>query len=436
MNPLKPWMTNRTVPQVSLLIAMVVSLFLSPMPAWAQVRPGETITPESASKVRDLVSPGVYYYVMHGMRMDIIPTERLEWPPPYVSATEKYSGQVRLSPDHRSLVGYVAGQPFPFLDANDPYVATKIMWDNAYRPIFTDDYDLRSFDCTSQYSRPGQGQMVQYISVGHYAGYSLVGRTEVEPMPIDPDFLKSNRLWLFGLYPILAPADQRGGGILRYRYEDPRREDDIWSWTPGARRLRRMNESMMSDNTGAQTFDADHYSGFNAKVEDYEYRLLASKRMLMPIGAKHSPAVPCPYDNGSTTCPENWQLRPVYVVEAISRKANMGGGVLDSKNLLYMDSEAWWPCSVDSYNREGQLWRTFLEWVSYRDRPVPEAKIAIYPFKRIFVTADSRADLQSGFTSVCYLPSRETPEKECWYINMGAVDKEFFTTQAMVNAAP
>jgi hypothetical protein len=26
----------------------------------------------------------------------------------------------------------------------------------------------------------------------------------------------------------------------------------------------------------------------------------------------------------------------------------------------------------------------------------------------------------------------ETPERECWYINMGAVDKAFFTTEAMV----
>ena len=35
-----------------------------------------------------------------------------------------------------------------------------------------------------------------------------------------------------------------------------------------------------------------------------------------------------------------------------------------------------------------------------------------------------------------YLPGMETPERECWYINMGAADKDFFTTQAMVKAAP
>jgi hypothetical protein len=36
---------------------------------------------------------------------------------------------------------------------------------------------------------------------------------------------------------------------------------------------------------------------------------------------------------------------------------------------------------------------------------------------------------------MCYLPGIETPERECWYINMGAVDKSFFTTDALVRSA-
>jgi uncharacterized protein DUF1329 len=69
------------------------------------------------------------------MTMKIVPTEHMEWPPPYRDATEKYSQQVRLSPDGRTMVNYVAGQPFQFLDPNDPSIATKIIWNNALRPI-------------------------------------------------------------------------------------------------------------------------------------------------------------------------------------------------------------------------------------------------------------------------------------------------------------
>jgi hypothetical protein len=109
------------------------------VPACAQVKPGEVITMRNASKVRDLVSPGVYYKVTHGMGLKIVPTSQLDWPPPYKEATEKYSQQVVLSRDHRSLLGYVAGLPFPFLDPNDPDVATKIEWNLTFHPLLSDD---------------------------------------------------------------------------------------------------------------------------------------------------------------------------------------------------------------------------------------------------------------------------------------------------------
>src|SRR6266478_9588647 len=123
--------------------------------ARAEVKPGDVITPANATKVKDLVSPGVYYKVENGMSMKIVPSGLIDWPPPYKEATEKYSGQVRLSRDNRSLVGYVAGQPFPLIDTNDPQVASKIMWNNVFRPLLTDDYDLRYFGCVEVYEKLG-----------------------------------------------------------------------------------------------------------------------------------------------------------------------------------------------------------------------------------------------------------------------------------------
>ena len=95
---------------------------------------------------------------------------------------------MRLSPDHRSLVGYVAGQPFPLLDLNDPDIATKIMWNSSFRPITTDDSDLRFFECQVEYTRSRRSAAhPRYSEIGHLAGYSNIGRTEVEPLPVDPD---------------------------------------------------------------------------------------------------------------------------------------------------------------------------------------------------------------------------------------------------------
>ena len=418
-------------------VAFSVLLVFS-IAARAQVKPGDVITPKNASKVKNLVSPGVYYMVQRGMWMNIVPHKEIDWPPPFKDATEKYSSQVRLSADHRSLVGYVAGQPFPLLDENDPYIATKIIWNNVFRPISTDDYDLRFYDCEFQYVKPGGShRVINDIWVGHYAGYNEVGRTEVDPIPIDPDFKITNRVWLFALYPILAPEDARGEGLIRWRYANPDRGDDAWTWNPGVRRVRRLNEAILSSATGTQTFDPDHYSGFNPKVEFYNYRYLGEKDMLLCVHAAHSPEITCAHDGGATACPENWEMRHVYIVEATPRrKVGKAGGALDSKSIVYIDSEVWFPPCVDGYDRNGRLWRANIYWLAYRDRPVPDARVAIYPFKREFVVGASRVDVQAGDSTMCYLPGQHTPERECWYINMGAVDKDFCTVRAMVAAAP
>ena len=424
---------NVSVGGIVLLALMAMSL-----PGEAGVKPGDFITPENGAQVRDLVSPGVYYKVQHGMTMKIVPTLRVDWPPPYKDATEKYSSQVALSKDHRTVVGYVAGQPFPLIDANDPDVATKIVWNNVFRPIQSDDYDLRYFDCDTVYTGYNKPFFeIAYGQLGHYAGYDLVGRTEVEPLPTDPDFKVTNRLWLFLLGPELAPQDARGTSLLRYRYADPAHGDDTWTWQTGSRRLRRLNEAINSSATGAQTWDPDHYSGFNPKTEQYDYKFLGEKEMLAVVHARHSPEVTCPTDGGASACPEDWEMRHMYIVEATpNRNIGAAGNVLDKDTVVYMDSEVWFEPYVDGYDQKGALWRTNIFWAAYRDRPVPDAKVAIYPFKREFIVGSARYDVQSGFATMCYLPGQNTPERECWYINMGAIDKDFCTVKAMVAAAP
>jgi len=428
------WLKTAPVAAVAMLAVLAFTA-----PVHAEVRPGDFITPENATKVQNLVGPGVYYKVQHGMTMKIVPSERVDWPPPYKDATEKYSAQVRLTQDHKSLVGYVAGQPFPLIDTNDPDVATKIVWNNVFRPITTDDYDLRYYDCDSEYQKQGaQTQQIEYFQIGHYAGYDLVGRTEVEPLPIDPDFKVTGRYWLFGLYPILSPQEIRGTGFIRWRYANPKEGDAIWSLGAGSRRIRRVDESIMSSSTtaggtSAHAWDPDHYSGFNPKTEQYNYKFLGEKNMLATIHALHSPEQRCPTDGGASACPEAWEMRHLYVVEATPDRSKVNA--LDSRTVIYLDSEMWFEPYIDTYDRSGRLFRSHIYWLATRDRPVPDAKVAIYPFKRSFVVGAVSTDVQSGLATMCYLPGMETPERECWYINMGAVDKSFFTTDAMVRAA-
>jgi hypothetical protein len=165
-------------------VPALAALLLATVTSAAAVKPGDEVTPENASLVQDLVSPGNFILVKQGMRMKIVPTERLELPPPYNSATEKYSLQVKLN-DRGELESYVAGLPFPLLDPNDPQAATKVMWNFSFRPQYTDDVDVRDVELESNKAGKTIDGSVEYLEIGHFAFYNSIGRTEVQPIPTD-----------------------------------------------------------------------------------------------------------------------------------------------------------------------------------------------------------------------------------------------------------
>jgi hypothetical protein len=417
--------------------------------AQAQVKPGDTITKNNANLVRNLVSPGNLVLVQQGMQLNIVPTEKLEWPPPYKSATEKYSSQVKLG-DDGTLQHFVAGQPFPLLDPNDPKIATKILWNFSFRPLYSDDADLRDAE-VANYTANSTGDPVDFFTVGHFAFYNNIGRIEVPPIPTDPDAQASGIRYRFGFYPLLEPSSLRGFGLIRFRHIDPKIEDNTWIYMPGARRIRRQSASILSDAIGmlagfgshgaaggaygptggsayASVIDPDSYFGFAAKIEDYDYKYLGEKEMLACVHAKHSPAIACKADGGRTICPGNWEMRHLYAVEA---NAKPGNNSVIPRRILYIDSEGWFITASDQYDREGRLWKSIATFNTYRDRPVPDAKVAIYPYKRMFQVALVDEDLTTKGSSVVYMPGPEAPDHECWYIDMGVVDNAFFTPEAL-----
>ncbi|MGO9606545.1 MAG: DUF1329 domain-containing protein [Candidatus Binataceae bacterium] len=446
--------------QIAAVLAGLTGALTMPMAARAQVKPGDVINADSAAKVQGLVSPGNYVLVQQGMQMNIVPSDKLEWPPPYTSATEKYHAQVKLMPDG-SLQNYVAGQPFPLLDPNDPDMATKIMWNFSFRPLYSDDADLR-FPEIAAYKPDSKGEPVGYFTTGHFAFYNNIGRIEVPPVPTDPDGASSGIRYRFGIYPFLEPASMRGYGLIRYRHIDPKTEDNTWTFNPLSRRLKRQSVETLTDAIGmitgfsgggggggggrsgasgggpggaasalVSTLDPDSFFGFSGKEGDYSYKYLGDKNMLACVHAKNSPEVACPFDGGRSVCPENWEMRHLYVVEA---DAKPGSNFSISKRILYIDSEGWFITASDQYDREGALWKTVIAYNTYRDRPVPDARVAVYPYKRIFQLGLVDEDLTTHLSSVAFMPGPTAPDRECWYIDMGVVDNAFFTPEALENA--
>src|SRR3954453_3460335 len=92
------------------------------------INPGDKIDASSVGQIKDLISPGVQWCVEHGMPITIGEYKKIEMPKAYLEATEKFSGQVKLSADGHRVENYVAGIPFPKIDPGDPQAAIKIMW--------------------------------------------------------------------------------------------------------------------------------------------------------------------------------------------------------------------------------------------------------------------------------------------------------------------
>jgi len=346
------------------------------------------------------------------------------------------------------------GCPFPLLDPNDPQVATKVMWNFSHRPQYSDDADIREVEGASYLPGGTSKEPVEHFMFGHFQFYNNVGRTEVQPIPTDPEAQGPGIRYRFAAFPMLEPMEMLGFGIVRLRYRDPGMEDNVWLFNPGSGRARRVRAEELSDSmphvgsrTGAtsvvqsgptyvNTLDPDSFFGFSAKVEDYTYRLIGIKPMVACVEASSAPAAACQYDGARTICPENWEIRQLYVVEATAKPLSWhqrigSAGVLIPKRILYIDSEGWFITASDQFDNEGKLRKTIATFNAYRDRPVPDARVAIFPFNRMFQTALVDEDLQTGVSTVLRMPGAESQDHESWYINMGIATKAFIDPHQM-----
>jgi Protein of unknown function (DUF1329) len=415
------------------IVALALTVTSTSVAAAGEVKPGDFITKKNAEMVRDLVSPGNFVLVWQGMQMKIVPTKAYEWPPPYKQATEKYSSQVGLD-KQGNLTNYAAGLPFPNLDPNDPQIARKVMWNFQFGPAYTDDLDAQD-DALATYS-PWKKEPFGFYPVGHIAVYRNLGRTEVDPVPTDHDG-DTGIMERFAVGPIIVPIEPPFWQtpwlwFVRYRYMDPGRSDMMWgsfgywNWP----RSEMISPTYYGSNSFFGNLDLDSLFGFADKLNYWDFKFLGTKRMLACVHAKSMPAQRCSADGGRTICPENWEMRRVYVIEADARKPSyIGDRPPISKRILYIDSQGWFITASDQYDRDGKLWKTLAIFNTVRDRQYPDSKVAVYSFPRVFQTALVDEDVQSGYSTILFTPNPERGHHDTWFINQGIISQRWIIPQ-------
>lgn len=415
--------------------AIATIVLCTALTALADVEPGDVITKENVAKAADLIGPGVRWCVEHGMKLHIVAPRRVEWPRRYREATEKYSAQVRLSPDRNRLENYVAGMPFPNIDVNDPDAAIKIMWNYQYKPLITDDVLMRDFQVPSgplTYTAP----MVpdREFTIGDMRRLYYNGRLFVDPKPEmpNPDGIRYKEL----LAPVVAPYDMKGVGGLYFRYIDASRQDDSWLYVPAVRRVRRMSTAQRSDALFGQDADQDSFWGYSGHIAWSEWKLLGVKEMLGVLHREHFRPQRCEGGADFAFC-DNWEKRKVYVIEGITKLPQYAYG----KRVLYIDAEAWVVLVSDIYDKRGELWKVWIEYFSFR-KQAPGSDL-VYEDEMGFTSA-TMIDTQMNHATVIMIPGPASPDPNTWYFNQGPNARspyapgnieEVFTISHLINVA-
>jgi len=407
-----------------------MGLALSAGAASADVVPGDKINAQNVDKVKDLVSPGMEWCIKRGWPLTIVEPKRIEWPKAYKEATEKYSGQVKLSPDGLRVQNYVAGLPFPNVDPMDSLVAMKIMWNWNYTHLTTDDVDLRNFDAdTGSIADNGPMTVERHFLLDHFRRLFWNGRLYVEPKPEKPN--PNGMRGQQGLYPVLEPFDLKGVGALGNRYIDPSKQDDSWLYLPSLRRVRRLSTAQRSDALFGQDTDVDSYYGYSGHIAWMDFKFLGERDLLASF---HGTSYPVKWhDKVDWAFDDVWEKRKVYVVEGVSKLPQYAYG----KRVIFIDKEAWVIPFSDIYDRSGELWKIWINNMSFKNKAFDGANVIDYGEERGFIPAIVMVDMQLEHATRASLPSPRFPGEQGWYFNQGekaGVTDDWFTVAALVNS--
>jgi len=409
--------------------AFAIGLSLLAVTTRADVQPGDRITADNVDKLKGLISPGMEWCIKWGFPVTIAEAKRIEWPKAYREATEKYSSQVKLTSDGLTVQNYVAGLPFPNLDPQDPQMAHKIMWNWEYKYHSTDDVDLRNFDAdTGSIAKDGPMTVERHFLLDHFRRLFWNGRLYVDPKPEKPN--PNGYRGQQGLYPILEPFDLKGVGALGNRYLDSSKQDDSWLYLPSLRRVRRLSTAQRSDALFGQDTDVDSYYGYSGHIAWMDWRYLGEQDTIAAFHADHYPVKWHPQVDWAWD--DKWEVRRMYVIEGISKLPQYAF----SKRVIYIDKEAWLIPFSDMYDRSGELWKIWINNVSFR-KSVAGTNAIQYEDEMGFAPSIVMVDMQLEHATKASLPSHRFPGEQGWYFNQGekaGVTDDWFTVAALVAA--
>ena len=245
----------------------------------ADFKTGDVIGKDTWQKAEGLLPPEILRHYKDGEYENKFidwPMSQFNHPPDFKAGSDANAGKFTVSPEGTIIdkatgkqPDYVIGFPFPSIEASDPQVGVKILWNHFYRTWYFGNIEAES---QVNWIAPGGLERRADVNV-KFAYYDGIPKDEV------PDKNPENFLYR-QLALVVGPADLNGTASLSWRYRDPGKRDSTWAYVPALRRVRATSPANRSDGFLGSDTSQDDGPFFDGKAEDFEWKLVGERPQL------------------------------------------------------------------------------------------------------------------------------------------------------------
>ena len=336
---------------------------VQPAAAISSIAPGTAITMDNWRQYRDFMPDGVialfegtYFWKMPPeIRIEVAPTDLHPLPQNYLTATEKYSAQVRIAdqPDGSlRLLNYLGGIPFP--NPQEPHKGWKVLENLWYRYGPSTLVDRHAPGCAI--NSLGALSCQVFDGVTRQLAYNTDAGVPTAAPAGDAKFSTE---WFM----TIEPENQKYTTFLLISYADQSRPDDTYVFLPSLRRYQPISSSgRCAANSGMDFTDEDFHSGFDSDVTELQADFVTHKKILALLD-EVPPDQPFPegfYMPLAWPMPSwaKWQLRDVDVIDVRKIPAK-AAGYCYGKRIIYVDSHFHGPLWQEIYDSKMKLWKFY-----------------------------------------------------------------------------
>ena len=332
-----------------------------------------TYRQDSIDDLRNYLPPGyVDQFDFPELELELTTTRNYQAHSVYQSASEKFAGSATVGANG-TLENYTAGRPFAhdqIISAEASNAGFMVAWNHIHRwqnMGYRNEAIISYIEPTSDgqagellEGMQGGGNVTRHLSMFYHRVY-LSGLATEEENNYRLNVDDSDTLYFKEYIEMLSPFDIAGLKIVLERPIDQTLGDQVNSYLPTERRVRRLSAKERSDSWLGTNWTLDDFEGYSGLVLDNDWRFINEKAMLHVASSKHERPQ---YHGPISIVPlDRWQLRPCYVVEAIPRWDGHPYG----RRVLFIDKETFSVAMTVVFDRNDVMTKVMTTVYKYSD---------------------------------------------------------------------